>query len=264
MIQLSQKYYLQTCSFSYFSNCRRRATAILSVMQLSQIFFLQTCFFPKSVPTEDMRRPYSLWFNNSPKKSYLPVVSPTSIFTEEKRTPYSVWCNFSQKNFTDLFFFLIQYLQRKCNGHTQCDSIILKKSLRYVSFLLVQFLQRTCKRSTQCEAIFSKVLFTDLFFFLIQKFQKTCDGHTQCDAITLEKKSYISVVSPTSVFREVMRTPYSVWCNFLKSVFSELFFYLIQYLQRTCDLHSQCVAFFSNFFFYRSAFFSNSVIAEDM
>ena len=120
-MQLLSKKVLHTCCFSYFSFYRGHANAILSVMQFfSKVLFLDLFFFviqypqrkcagdthcdavfPKStfyrsvlfhisVPTEDMRRPYSLRCNNSLKKSYMPVVYPTSVFTEEMQTPYVV------------------------------------------------------------------------------------------------------------------------------------------------------------------------------
>ena len=143
-----------------------------------------------------MRGSYSVWCNNSRKKSYIPVVSPNSVFTEHLRTPYSVWCDLSQKVLsTELFFFLFQYLQRTCDGNTQCDSITLKKSLTNLSFLLIQFLQRTCER------------------------------HTQCDAIFLKSTFYRPVLFPNSIPTEDMRTPYSVWCHFSRKNFLQTCFF---------------------------------------
>ena len=66
-------------------------------------FFYRPVLFPNSVPTEDMRRPWSVWCNNTWKRYFFSVVSPTSVFTEDMQTPNSVWCNFSQKYFSESF-----------------------------------------------------------------------------------------------------------------------------------------------------------------
>ena len=78
------------------------------------------------------------------------------------------------------------------------------------------------------------------------------------------KKSYIPVVPPSSVFTEDVRTPYSLWYIFSQSLFLDLFSFLIQYLQQTCDGHSQCKANFLKIIFYRPVLFLNSILTEDM
>ena len=120
---------------------------------------------------------------------------------------------FSKILFTELFFFLIQYLQRTCDGHTQCDAITLEKIITYLLFLLLQFLQRKGKRYTWCDAILQK--FYRPVFFLIQYLQRTCNGHTQCDGNFLKKNTfYRPVFFPNSVIAEDMRRPFSVRCKF--------------------------------------------------
>ena len=92
-----------------------------------------------------------------------------SFYRIQAKALLSVMQFFSKVLFTDLFFFLIQYLQKTCDGHTQCDAITLQKKFTYLVFLLPQFFLSKCERHTQCDAIFpKKKLFTDLFFFLIQ------------------------------------------------------------------------------------------------
>ena len=156
-----------------------------------------------------MRPTYSMWCNNSRKKTYIPVVSPTSIFTEGMRTTHSdsVWCNFSQKYFLYLFFSVIQKIQRTCDGHVQCDAMIREKCLTYLLFHLLQFLQRTCERHTQYDAIFLKstfhrpVLFPNSIFtwYMRRPYSVWCKNSRE--------KTYIPVVSPTSVLTENKRTP---------------------------------------------------------
>ena len=125
----------------------------------------------------------------------------------------SVMQFFPKVLFTDLFFFVFQYLQRTCDIHTQCDAITLEKNFAYLLSLLLQFLQSTCERHTQCDAIFPKS--------------------------TIHRP----VLFPNSVPTEDMRTSYSVWCNFSQKVlFTDLFFFVFQYLQRTCNSHTHCDA----------------------
>ena len=61
--------------------------------------------------------------------------------------------------FADKFFFLIQYLLQTWDGHTQFDAITLEKSLIDLLFLLLRFLQRTYERHTQLDDIFLKITF---------------------------------------------------------------------------------------------------------
>ena len=198
--------------------------------------------FPNSILAEDMRRHGHTQCDaiTLEKVSHTCCFSYFSLYTGHANAKLSVMRFFWNVLFTDLFFFLIQYLQRTCDGHNQCDAITLEKSLRNLSFLLLQFLQRTC----EC--------------------------HTQWDTIFLENISYRPVLFPNSILAEDMRRPYSVWCNnsrknltyLLFSYFSfypghanailslmQFFskklipiFFLILYLQRTCDLHTLCDA----------------------
>ena len=91
--------------------------------------------------------------------------------------------NFPKIDFTDKFSFLIQYLLRKWDDHTQCDAKTLEKSLIYLLFLLLRFLQRTYERLTQLDAIFFKSTF------------------------------YRPVIIPNSALTEDVRRPYSVSSN---------------------------------------------------
>ena len=143
---------------------------------------------------------------------YSPVLFPNSVHAEDVRRPYLVWCNFSQKCFLQTCFFLIQYLQRTCDDHTQYDAITLEKVLQTCCFSYFSFYRVHVNAILSVMQFFPKVLFTDLFFFLIQCKQRTCDGHTQCDA------------------------------NFLKNAFADLFFFVIQYPQRKCYGHNHCDA----------------------
>ena len=137
---------------------------------------------------------------------------------------------FSKVLFTDLFFFLFQYLQSTCYGHTQCDAKTLEKVLNTCCFSYFSFYRIQAKALLCVMQFFSKVLFTDLFFFLIQYLQKTCDGQTQCNAITLLKSlTYLLFLLLQSLQRTCeLHTP----CDaiFLRSTFTDLFFFLIQCL----------------------------------
>ena len=241
----------------------------------SQKNFLWICFFfQNSLLTVGMRGSYSVWCNDSRKKSYIPVDSPTSSFTEamlqrictQKKVLKT--CHFSYFSFyrghasailcvmrifskiisTDLFFFLIQHLQRTCERHTQCDAFFLEnisyrpvlfpnsvlaedirpcnnsgKKLTYLFFLLLQFLQRTCQQDTQCDAIFLRSTFYRPVLFHIsvltvdmrgpQFLQRTSERHTQSYAIFLKRNFYRPVLFSNSVPTEDMRRPWSMWCN---------------------------------------------------
>ena len=97
-----------------------------------------------------------------------------SLYRGHANAILSVMRFFSKVFFTDLFFFLIQYLQRTCDGHDQCDAITLEKSIFFLLFLLLQFSQRTSKRQTQSDAIFLKSIFQNFFLknsFFSEKIQ---------------------------------------------------------------------------------------------
>ena len=251
--------------------------------------FLKNTFYrpvlcPNSVLTEDMRRPYSVWCNKSRKYNYTPVVSPTPVCTEYMRRPYSVWCSFSQKYFLQTCFFVFQYLQRTCDGHTQCDAITLKKvshtcCFSYFSFytghanaklsvmqffpkvlftdlfvFVFQYLQRICDGHTQCDAITLENIITHLLFLLLRFAQSTCDGHTQCDAVFPKSTFYRPVLFRISVPTEDMRRPYSVWCNNSQKSLTYLLFLLLQFLQRTSERHTQSDAIFLKIILQTSSF----------
>ena len=146
----------------------------------------------------------------------------------------SVMQFFPKVLFTDLFFFVFQYLQRTCDSHTQCDAITLKKVLDTRCFSYFSFYRGQANAILSLMQFFSKVLFTDLFFLLIQYLQRTRDGHNQCDAITLEKN------------------------------FAYLLSLLLQFLQSTCERHTQCDAIFPKSTIHRPVLFPNSVPTEDM
>ena len=165
----SQKYFLQSCSFSKFSACRGRATAIPSVMQLFSKMLFTDLFFPNSVPTEDMRQPYSVWCNNTRKSLtnllflllqflqgtcerhtqcdaifpestfYRPVLFPNSVQAEDVRRPYPVWCKFSQKCFCRPVLFRNSVPTEDMRQPYSLWCINSLKSLKYLLFLLLQF-----------------------------------------------------------------------------------------------------------------------------
>ena len=240
-----------------------------------------------------MRRPYSVWCNNSRQKSYIPVVSPTSVFTEDMRTPYSVWCNFSQnyffriffpnsvlteyirpsysvwcnnsrKKITYLLFLLFQFLQRTCEQHTQYDAIFLRSTFYRPVVFHNSIQEWTCNGHTLCDAITLEKKLTNLLFLLFQFLQRKCEQHTQCDAFFLRRSFYRPVLFHKSVLTVDMRGPYSVWCNISGKNLWYLLFLLHQFLQRTCEQHTQCDAIFLRSTFYRPVIFPNSVIAEDI
>ena len=159
--------------------------------QCDTIFLENTSYkpvlFPNSILAEDMRQPYSVWCNNSRKKGlHTCCFSYFSYYRWHATAILSVMQFFSKILLTDLFFFLIQYLQMTCDSNTQCDAITLKKSFTNLSFLLLQFLQRTCERHTQCDAITLEKVFWYLLFLQLQSLQRTWKRHTQCDAIFLK------------------------------------------------------------------------------
>ena len=180
---------------------------------------------------------------------------------------------FSKILFTDLFFFLIQYLQRTCDGHTQCDAITLKKIITYLLFLLLRFSQTTCKRHTHCDAIFLKstfhrpVLFpnsvpteemrrwyslwcsfSQKYFLQICSFSyfSTYWGHATAILSVMQllskKVLHTCCFSYFSFYRGHANAILSVMQFFSKVLFLDLFFFVIQYPQRTCDGHIHCDA----------------------
>ena len=101
-----------------------------------EFFFYRSAFFSNSVTAEDMRRSYSVWCNFSQKYLIQNCSFSNSVLTED------VW----------LFRNAIT-LENSVIGR-QCGAITLEKSLTHLLFLLLQFLQKTCERHTQCDAIF--------------------------------------------------------------------------------------------------------------
>ena len=232
--------------------------------QCDAIFLENTSYrpvlFPNSILAEDMRQPYSVWCNNSRKKLtyllflllqflhrkckqhtqqcdafflrssfYRPVLFPNSIPTDDIRRQYSVWCNITQKSLTNLSFLLLQFLQRTCERHTQCDAFFLENiSYRPVLFL-IQNLQMTYDGNTQCDAITLEKSLTYLLFLLLQFLQRKCEQHTQCDAFFLRSSFCRPVLFDKSVLTVDMRGPYSVWCN----------------NSRKKGLHTRCFSYFS-------------------
>ena len=147
---------------------------------------------------------------------------------------------FSQALFTDLFFFLIQYLQKTCNRHTLCDAIILEKKLHTCCFSYFNSYRGHANNTLSMMQFFSVVLFIDLMFSIIQYIQWTCNGRTHCDAIILQKKVlHTCCFSYFSFYRGNANAILSAMQFFSKVFFTDLLFFLIQCLQRTCDGHTQ-------------------------
>ena len=260
----SHKYFLQIWSISYFSNCRRRATAILSVMQLSQIFFLQTCFFPNSVIGEDMRRSYSVWSNFLESTFYRPVLFPNSVIAEDMRRSYSVWCNLSQKYFLQTCSF--SYFS---NCRRRVTAILTVMQLSQIFFLQTCFIPNSVigedmRRSYSVWSNFLESTFYRPVLFPNSVIAEDMRRPYSVWSNNTRKKSHIPVVSPTSVFAEVSRTPYSVWCNFSHKYFLQIWSisYFSNCRRRATAILS--VMQLSQIFFLQTCFFPNSVIGEDM
>ena len=176
---------------------------------------------------------------------------------------------FSKTFFTALFFFLIQYLQRTCKRHIQCDAIPLDKSLTYLLFLLFQFFRGHANAIPRVMQLSQKYYSQNCSFFPNSVPTEDMRGPYPVWCNFLESTFHRLVLFPNSLPTEDMRLPYSLWCNnspkkvlhtccfsffsfyrgnvnailsamqfFSKVLFTDLLFFLIEFLQRTCNGHN--------------------------